>query len=186
MERLTDEQLVAMIVAGDSQAFAQIVERYQKQIFALAYRLGGDYDEARDMAQEAFIQIYSELYRFDCSRRFFPWMYRVAHNCCVNLLQKRPPQQASIDEFAETQPTEAQEALPDKRFAKLELRETVNQALQALPEHYRVPLVLKYLEGLSYQEIGQYLDLPQTTIESRLFRGRIMLKKLLAPYLKEQ
>ncbi len=184
MERLTDEQLAAQVLAGDSQAFAQIVERYQKQIFALAYRLGGDYDEAKDLAQESFIRIYNELHRYDPSRRFFPWMYRVAHNCCVNQLQKRPRESAPLEELAELTPAEDRTVMPEARYAGLELNQAINQALQELPEHYRVPIVLKYLEGLSYQQISQQLDLPESTIESRLFRGRTMLKKLLKVYLE--
>ncbi|MCR4963964.1 MAG: sigma-70 family RNA polymerase sigma factor [Firmicutes bacterium] len=184
MERLTDEQLAILVLAGDSQAFAQIVERYQKQIFALAYRLGGDYDEAKDMAQEAFIRVYNEMHRYDPNRRFFPWMYRVAHNCCINLLQKRPKETLSLSEAEEFRPSQNETFDPEAQYAQREFDENLNRALQQLPEHYRTPIVLKYLEGLSYQQISAYLGISQSTLESRLFRGRNMLRKLLKEDLK--
>ena len=183
MERLTDEQLVILCLDGNSDAFAVIVERYQKQIFALAYRLGGDYDEAQDMAQESFIRVHHELHRYDTSRRFFPWMYRVAHNCCVNILQKRPRNLTPIDELSDIQISTDERSNPGASYEKLERSAAINVAMQQLPEQYRLPLALKYLEGLSYQQISEQLDLPQSTIETRLFRGRVMLRKLLSEYI---
>ena len=183
MRQRSDEQLVLLVLNGDQQAFQILVERYQNQVFALAYRLGGDYDEARDMAQECFLRVYQELPRFDAERRFFPWMYRVAHNTCVNLLHKRPREQTPLENVAEMGDT-LLERDPVRAFARQERSEAVRQALAALPEQYREPLVLKYLSGLSYQEISQVMDLPVSTIETRLFRGRNQLKQLLAAYLQ--
>lgn len=185
MQRHSDEQLAVRARDGDHAAFEILVERYQKQIFALAYRLGGDYDEARDMAQESFIRIYQELSRFDATRRFFPWMYRVAHNTCLNILHKRPRDVTPLDHIVELADDRQTESDPSAAYAQLEQAEAVNAALQALPEQYRVPLVLKYLEGMSYQQIAETLALPVTTIETRLFRGRNMLKKTLAAYIEK-
>ena len=184
MRQLSDEQLVALVLDGQKPAFEILIERYQKQIFALAYRLGGDYDEARDMAQEAFLRIYQELPRFDISRRFFPWMYRVAHNTCINLLHKRPREITPLDQILELPDDRDPSIDPDGSYEKLELNQAINSALQALPEQYRLPLVLKYLEGLGYQQISEQLELPVSTIETRLFRARGMLKKALSGYLK--
>ena len=183
MQQHSDEQLAWRARNGDHAAFEILVERYQKQIFALAYRLGGDYDEARDMAQESFIHIYQELSRFDVSRRFFPWMYRVAHNTCLNMLRKKPREITPLDHVVDLASASDAEGNPPEAYARLEQSEAVNAALQALPEQYRLPRVLKYLEGMSYQQISESLDLPVTTIETRLFRGRNMLKKALAEYI---
>ena len=183
MQQLSDEQLVTLVLNGHKQAFDILVERYQKQVFALAYRLGGDYDEARDMAQEAFIRIYRELPKYDCSRKFFSWMYRVAHNTCINILHKRPKETAPLESVYDMAAGDTSAAgSPDASYAQLELSNAINAALQSLPENYRLPLVLKYVTGLSYQEISAQLDLPVSTIETRLFRGRAMLKKALAEY----
>lgn len=183
MQERSDEQLVALVLQGEDAAFEILVNRYQKQVFALAYRLGGDYDEARDIAQEAFLRIYQELNRFDLSRRFFPWMYRVAHNTCINLLQKRPREVTPLDQVTEAR----DQVLPHSPVASYELKERsemLQAALQALPTSYREPLVLKYLEGFSYKQISEIMDLPITTIEARLFRGRNMLKQVLAEYIE--
>ena len=184
MQQRSDEQLALLALNGDAAAFEILVIRYQKQIFALAYRLGGDYDEAKDMAQEAFFRIYQELTRFDSSRRFFPWMYKVAYNTCVNQLHKRPKVSTPLESIGEAESAGDPEGDPSAAFVQLEQSEMLQSALKDLPEHYRIPLVLKYLEGMSYQEISEFLDLPVTTIETRLFRGRNMLKEKLAAYIK--
>jgi len=179
-DQQTDEQLVMLCLQGQTAAFEILVSRYQRQVFSLAYRLGGDYDEARDMAQEVFIRIYQELPRFDKSRKFFPWMYRVAHNTCVNALMKRPKETVPLDNLIELHPREiSATAAPDSLYESSEIKQTLTTALRELPEQYRLPLFLKYIEGLSYQEICSTLNLPQTTVETRLFRGRKILRKIL-------
>ncbi|MDO4581994.1 MAG: sigma-70 family RNA polymerase sigma factor [Bacillota bacterium] len=186
MERLTDEQLVGLVLEGKITAFEILVNRYQKQIFALAYRLGGDYDEAQDMAQEAFVRIYRELARFDQSRSFFSWMYRVAHNVCINHLHKRPKNTTPLDDFyMAAENNSSLDALPPELFEQKEHAQMIGEAIAALPEEYRLPLVLKYLEDMSYQQIAEQMSLPVTTIETRLFRARNMLKKLLAAQLQQ-
>ncbi len=179
MKRLTDEELVARVLSGEQEAFSLIVERYQNQIFSLAFRLGGDYDEARDMAQDAFLRIYQELRSFDPSRRFFPWMYRVAHNTCINALHKKPKPMADIDEIADFTPAEEGLGSPEHNFEQKEQARLLREALAELPDQFREPIFLKYMEGLSYKEIAERLDLPVSTIETRLYRGRQMLQKLL-------
>ena len=185
MRSLSDEQLVTLVREGCIDAFAILVERYEKQIFALAYRLGGDYDEARDMAQESFLRVYQELSRYDANRRFFPWLYRVAHNTCINLMHRRPKETTPLDNIIDLRIDEMdREANPGVSYEQQELGHAINQALQALPENYRLPLVMKYLEGMSYQQISDQLDLPVSTIETRLFRGRKMLKQALSAFLR--
>ena len=180
MNALSDEELVVICLRGNNAAFEILVERYQKQLFSMAYRLGGDYDEARDMAQEAFIHIYKELNRFDSSRKFFPWMYRVAHNSCVNFIAKKARETAPLDVAIERYPEDQSiEANPELSYEHQEFSANIHVALLALPEQYRLPLMLKYVEGYSYKEISDHLGLPVSTIETRLFRGRKALQKLL-------
>ena len=139
------------------------------------------------MAQEAFIRIYQELPKFDMERRFFPWMYRVAHNTCINILHKRPRETAPLDSIYDVAAGDTSvEGSPTASYEQLELSDTINEAIQSLPEGYRLPLVLKYLGDMSYQEIADQMDLPVSTIETRLFRGRAMLKKALAQYRNEE
>ena len=186
MKNLSDEQLVTLVREGRNEAFSILVQRYEKQIFALAYRLGGDYDEARDMAQEAFLRVYQELSRYDVSRPFFPWLYRVSHNTCINLMHRRPKETTPLDNLLDLRADEEDRELnPSASYEQQELAAAIHRALQSLPESYRLPLVLKYLEDMSYQQISEQLDLPVSTIETRLFRGRKMLKLALAPYLNK-
>ena len=181
MERLADEQLVALTLQGEQAAFNILVERYQKQVFSLAYRLHNDYDEARDLAQEAFIRIYQQLPSFDQNRRFFPWMYRVAQNACINVLHAMPKESLNLDEYYERYEPEA-EGLGGDPLAVLQEKEQADEfarLMRELPEQYRTVILLKYLEGLSYREISERLDLPESTVEARLHRGRNYLRNLL-------
>ncbi len=178
MQRLSDEQLVIRCLGGEQAAFEVLVERYQRQIFSLAYRLHGDYDEAKDLAQEAFIRIYQELPNFDTERRFFPWMYRVAQNACINSLRKLPKESLTDDGQPEYDKRQLGED-PAQSYVNREYAQELALLLQEMPENYRQPILLKYIEGLSYQEISEKLDLSISTIESRLFRGRKFLRKLL-------
>lgn len=180
MEQLTDEVLVQKCLSGDRQAFAVIVQRYQKQIYSLAYRLTNNPDDAQDLAQEVFIKVYQVLAKYDGNRPFFPWMYKVATNVCYTQLRRKPSQEVPLDKIIEFGPlVPVSPDGPESQFERKELQRLVHQALAELPENYRVPMVLRYLEEFSYQEIADAMDLPLTTIETRLYRGRSLLQKRL-------
>jgi len=185
MERLEDEVLVAKTLEGDKEAFSVLVQRYQKQIYSLAYRLCGDYDGARDLAQDSFLKIYEVLASFDRSRRFFPWMYRVAHNVCINVINKKQQELVPLDNIIDYEPSAPNiQTHPEASFEHKEKQQLISKALQELPEQFRIPLTLKYIEGFSYKEISERLQLPESTIETRLFRGRKMMQKKLHSLLK--
>lgn len=185
MERLEDEVLVAKTLEGNKEAFSVLVQRYQKQIYSLAYRLCGDYDGARDLAQDAFLKIYEVLGTFDRSRRFFPWMYRVAHNVCINILSKKQQELVPLDNIIDFEPSSPDaQTQPEVSFEQKERQRLISKALSELPEQFRIPLALKYIEGFSYKEISDHLQLPESTIETRLFRGRKMMQKKLEIALK--
>lgn len=180
MKHLLDEELVKKCLSGDDAAFEVLVKRYEKQIFSLAYRLCGDYDEAGDLAQEAFIHIYRVLDKFSDNRKFFPWMYRVAHNVCVNTLAKRPKETVSMDNLVNVDLGGASQTEgPEQKFLQQETGDMIREAISDLPENYRLPVMYRFLEDLSYQEIADKMEVPVSTIETRLFRGRQMLQKKL-------
>ncbi|MCI8336514.1 MAG: sigma-70 family RNA polymerase sigma factor [Peptococcaceae bacterium] len=180
MKHLLDEELVKKCLSGEEAAFEVLVKRYEKQIFSLAYRLCGDYDEAGDLAQEAFLHIYRVLNKFSDDRKFFPWMYRVAHNVCVNTLTKRPKETVPIEDFASFDfGEEGRMDSPEETFLQAETGSIIREAISELPENYRLPVMYRFLEDLSYQEIADKLEVPVSTIETRLFRGRQMLQKKL-------
>ena len=182
MVYLLDEELVQKVLAHDNEAFAELVRRYEKQVFSLAYRLCGDYDEAADLAQEAFLQIYRGLDKFDPEKKFFSWMYRVAHNTCLNVIQKKPKNQISLDGTENFLGAAPETEAPENVYANRELKARIDQAIAGLPDTYRDVIFLRYIGELSYQEISDRLGLPISTIETRLFRGRQLLQKELKEY----
>ena len=179
MKNLLDEDLARRAQQGDQDAFAELVHRYERQIFSMAYRLVGDYDEAADLAQEAFLRIYRMLDRYDSQKKFFSWMYRVAQNSCLNALSKRPGNVIPVERAEEYMaPADgANPAEPEQNYLNQELRQNIDQAIAELPENYRDVIYLRYIEDLSYQQIAETTGLPVSTIETRLFRGRKQLQK---------
>ena len=177
MKNLLDEDLARRAQQGDQDAFAELVHRYERQIFSMAYRLVGDYDEAADLAQEAFLRIYRMLDRYDSQKKFFSWMYRVAQNSCLNALSKRPGNVIPVERAEEYMaPADgANPAEPEQNYLNQELRQNIDQAIAELPENYRDVIYLRYIEDLSYQQIAETTGLPVSTIETRLFRGRKQL-----------
>lgn len=180
---LTDQELVQKTLGGDKEAFSFLVQRYQRQIYSLTYRLTNDPEDAQDLAQEVFIHIYKVLGKYDQDRKFFSWMYKVASNVCYNSLRKAKSEQAvslDLDKVVEFAPLVNNNGTqPDEYYERRETQVLVQQAVSELPEKYRLPLVLRYLEDLSYREIAEYMDLPVTTIETRLYRGKALLQKRL-------
>lgn len=178
---LTDQDLVQKTLDGDKEAFSVLVQRYQRQIYSLTYRLTNDPEDARDLAQEVFIHIYKVLGKYDQNRKFFSWMYKVATNVCYNFLRRgRNEQAVTLDKVIEFAPLGGSEgAQPEEYYERRETQTLVRQAVAELPDKYRLPLVLRYLEDLSYREIAEFMDLPVTTIETRLYRGKALLQKRL-------
>jgi RNA polymerase sigma-70 factor (ECF subfamily) len=186
MSNLLDEDLARLAQQGDQDAFAELVKRYEKQIFSMAYRLIGDYDEAADLAQEAFLRIYRMLDRYDPEKRFFSWMYRVAQNTCINAMNKRPanvvPMERAEEYFSDDQG--GSHAEPEQNYLNREVRENIDKAIAELPDNYRDVIYLRYIEDMPYQQIADALNLPLSTIETRLFRGRKLLQQKLLQYMQ--
>ena len=187
MNRVTDEVLVQQTISGDTTAFEQLVERYQKQIYSLAYRLTNDAEDALDLSQEVFLKLYQVLDKFDSNYKFFSWMYKIATNVCYTKLRKKNSEEAvSLDKVIDftplVPPNEDQQ--PESYSERRELERLVQQAIAELPDKYRIPLVLRYLEEMTYQQIAETLELPLTTIETRLYRGKSLMRKRLSIFLE--
>ena len=178
-----DEALVKEVLNGNDDAFRVLIERYQKPIFNMAFRMCGDYDEAADLAQEAFLQIYRVLDKYDPNKKFFSWMYRVSHNICVNVLNKRPKNVVGMDEIRENSLyTEDPMAQPEKYYSNQELRSKIDQAILNLPDTYHDVIYMRFVHNLSYQQIADVMGLPISTIETRIYRGKALLQKELKEY----
>ena len=168
-----DEALVERCRKGDGGGFATLVARYERVLFNLAYRMLGDRDEARDVAQAAFLKALEGLHRFDPRYRFFSWLYRIAMNEALDVLGQRGRQTELTDvHVADDDPVREAQAF--------DLGERVRGALGALTPDHRAVLVLRHYQELTYEEIGRVLDLPDATVKSRLFEARERLRVRLA------
>ena len=185
MYRLSDEALVTMTLNGHSASFEELVRRYERQIFSLALRMMNNQEDANDVAQDIFIKIYHALPKFDESRKFFSWMYKIAMNVCYTQLKKRPPESYPLDNVIDFAPFLPDiDSQPEEYFESKEMKELVQQAISELPDNFRVPILLRFMEELSYQQIAEVMELPVTTIETRLYRGKALLQKRLAKILE--
>lgn len=181
---MSEIDLIAAAQSGDQNAFAQLVEAHQGKVYSLSYRMTGNPDDAADLTQEAFLNAWRGLASFHGQSSFSTWLYRLTSNVCIDFL-RREKRRTALSMTVEEDEEGRQAEVPDHRFSpeqeleRRELRRTVQQGLAALsPEHRRV-LVLRELEGLSYQEIAQCLELEEGTVKSRIARARIALKEYL-------
>lgn len=168
-----DAALVARCRNGDSEGFAGLVCRYERTVFNLAFRMLGNREDARDVAQTAFLKVLENLHRFDPSRKFFSWLYRIAMNEALDLIGRRGRQTELTDVHAADD-----DLLRDVAAADVGAR--VRVALDALSPEHRAVLVLRHYQELSYEQIGQVLELPDPTVKSRLSEARERLRVSLA------
>lgn len=164
---------------GDQGAFGQLMQRYAGAIYNLSYRMLGNPQDAEDAAQEIFLRAYTRLGSFDRTRRFSTWLLSVGSNYCIDVLRRRRFAWLSLDD-AEYELPSSQPG-PERSALRREQQAQVQDALQQLPDGYRLVTVLRYWHDLSYQEIEQVTGLPESTIKTRLFRARNMLAKALGP-----
>lgn len=177
----SDEELVARSAGGDLESFNQLVVRWERPIYALAYRVIGREEEARDLVQEAFLRAYRSLGGFRGDAKFSSWLYRITLNLCRDWIrrQKRAPfvetpEGVDVIELAgEHGPVESVEDL----VARRDLGAAVNRAMAALSEDQRKAIVLKEYQGLTFQEIADLLGCPLSTVKTRLYQGLVVLRR---------
>lgn len=184
-----DVQLVERCQKGDRQAFDELVIRHQKRIFNLAYRLLGDYEEANDLAQEAFIRAYKKIKSFRREASFSTWLYCLATNLCRNKLRqwqrKGRFQTVSLSDSSEPGGKEVIHSLadphpgPDEIYERKEQQALIQKAINSLGEEHRLVVVLRDIQGLAYEEIARIVDCSEGTVKSRLHRARNILKERL-------
>ena len=169
-----DSVWVAKCLRGDAGAFEPIVRRYQRVLFSVAHRMLGNYDDALDATQNAFIRAYEGLDRYDPNRRFFSWIYRIVVNECLNARRARRPGE-QLPEGLEASAAEG----PLVSLEALERSEAIEAALIRLPEDQRLVLILRHFADLSYREMSDALGIPEKTVKSRLFEARQRLAAVL-------
>ena len=193
VESLSDHELLEATRQGDEAAFAEIINRYRNPITNFIYRMLNDYEEAVDLAQETFVRVYQAAERYHSGYAFSTYIYRIASNLAISELRKRKRRrlisltglfQSNAEESGATiefQPTD-EKPLQDAALADEQIKQVVAKAIATLPEGYRAPLVLRDVEGKSYEEIARILDANEGTIKSRISRGRNLLKEKLKNY----
>ena len=189
-ERGIDQALVEKVQQGDKTAFDVLVLKYQNKIIQLIYRYVHDPDEAKDVAQDAFIKAYKAIGRFRGDSAFYTWLYRIAINTAKNHLVaggRRPPR-SDIDAQDAEQYEGAtglkEYATPERLLLRDEIQQVIASAIDELPDDLRTAITLRELEGLSYEEIAQTMDCPIGTVRSRIFRARDAIDTRLKPLLE--
>ncbi len=163
---------------GDKRAFSRLVEAYQGPVFSLTYRMLGNAQEAEDAAQEAFLRAYSNLRQYDPSHKFSTWLFSIANHHCIDRLRKRRVTWLSIEDNPVLQNLAGDSPQPEGSALRREQRDEVQRLLEGLEPEYRTPLILRYWEGCSYEEIAQIMELSIPAVKSRLFRARQQVAKL--------
>jgi RNA polymerase sigma-70 factor, ECF subfamily len=188
-ERGPDEELVARAQAGDKRAFDLLVVKYQQKVASLISRYMRDSSEVLDVTQEAFLKAYRALPAFRGDSAFFTWLYRIAINTVKNHLVaqgRRPPGDDLDAEVAEQMDMGGrlrEHATPERELLTDEIARTVQAALDDLPDDLRTAIVLREIEGMSYEEIADAMECPIGTVRSRIFRAREAIDKRLRPLL---
>ncbi|HWI55306.1 MAG TPA: sigma-70 family RNA polymerase sigma factor [Desulfobacteria bacterium] len=183
MNQNDEDILVDLARRGDMEAFEQLVARYESRVFTIAYRFTGNYDDASDLAQEAFIRVYRSISSFRGESSLLTWLTRVVTNVCKDELRRRAKQKVvSIEEMTEkgqvSEPESRQKTL-EEAVLKKEWQEEVQQILNSLTYEHRAVIIMRDVQGYSYEEIAGFLECSLGTVKSRINRARQILKNKL-------
>ena len=179
---MDDPVLVRKAKAGDAKAFEALATPCEPMIWRVCWQMMGSREDAQDCAQEAFVKAWSRLSSWNDAASFSTWLYRIAVTCCLDALRKKKVRASdSVDAMQESgHDLPARDPGPQESLERAEHNRQVREALSALPEEQRTPLILSCVEEKSYEEIALILSLPPGTVKSRISRGRLALKKMLS------
>ena len=195
MEGNEDLELIERIQGGDQDAFKELVERYQRKVYSICYGMLKDQESSLDVSQEVFIKVYRYLEKFNRESSFYTWLYRITVNMCIDYIRKNSKvQRVEYDDRLshDSSDIEGEEHIlpsrlgihPDKVYGRKELREKMLEALESLSEKHRTILILREVEGLSYEEIAEVLNISKGTVMSQLFHARRYFQEAIKEYLK--
>lgn len=186
---VSDDELVRRAQRGKTEAFEELVRRYEQKVYNITYRLLGNEEDATEALQDTFLRAYRSISRFKFKSSFYTWLYRIATNVSLTKLRRRKTQETvSLDEPIKNT-DDLKYDIPDSRstpeqaFEQKRLRERLQEAIAKLPEEYRTVVVMRDLEGLSNEEVSATLGITVPAVKSRLHRGRMALREQLARYL---
>lgn len=180
-----EAQIIEKICSGDSAAFEQFMHAYEKKVYTMALRMTGSAEDAFDLSQEIFLRVYRSIGLFRMESSLSTWIYRLSSNACIDYLRRRKkhPELPLVSEQDDGDSCENDIAdsrfSPESEYDKTELREQLSRAILRLSAEHRQVVVLRDINGLSYAEIADSLDLEEGTVKSRLFRAREQLRRLM-------
>ncbi len=180
----SDQQLINQCLAGETDAFGVLVTRYEERLYGTLVHMVGSAHEARDVVQEAFVLAFQKLKTFRQESAFYSWLFRIAYNTAISRHRRSRPGMASVDAIRDktgTEPTDSRpESDPAYRLHTSETQALVSAALEELAEDFRTVIILREMEGLSYEEIAELVACPVGTVRSRIHRARSELREKLA------
>lgn len=183
--RIEDKELIANAIAGNQEAFKRLMKKYHNAIAHLIMRMVGNQGDVEDLTQEAFIKAFNSLPSFNDEFAFSTWLYKIATNNCIDYLRKRKLKTFSIDRPIYSEDSQQQYEIPDDtnipdgEILRDQQTSAIQRAIDALPEKYRLVIIMRHQEERSYEEIALELDLPLGTVKAHIFRAREMLYKQL-------
>lgn len=177
----SDDSLILLFQSGEKAVFKYLVDRYQEKIRNLIFSIFNESDIVDDLSQEVFIKAYEALPKFRFESSFYTWIYRIAVNRSRDEMRRRKVKRFFTFQSVESTTNIKVENLLTVTFDDENMREVIEKELSKLPEKYRMPIILKDIDGLSYDEIAEVLECEVGTVKSRLSRGRTMLRQLLKP-----
>jgi RNA polymerase sigma-70 factor, ECF subfamily len=163
---------------GDKQSFSRLVQAYQRPVYNLTYRMLGNAEEAEDAAQETFLRAYARLSQYDPGMKFSTWVFSIANHHCIDRLRKRRTTQISIDDNPVLENMEGETPQPEHLALDKEQSVEMQRLIGMLDPDYRTPLILRYWEDMSYEEIAEAMNMTVAAVKSRLFRARQQLVAL--------
>lgn len=179
IERSAEEAIwIEQARNGDKRAFSRLVEAYQRPVYSITYRMLGNPEEAEDAAQEAFLRAYSNLKKYDPKRKFSTWLFSIANHHCIDRLRKRRVKWISIDDNPVLGNMAGDSPQPERHALGREQRDSVQRVLEQLDPGYKTPLILRYWEECSYEEIAEIMEISIPAVKSRLFRARQQIAAL--------
>ncbi|PKN39535.1 MAG: RNA polymerase subunit sigma [Deltaproteobacteria bacterium HGW-Deltaproteobacteria-20] len=192
-----EKAIVERLQARDERAFNELVHQFERRVFGLVFRMLGSREEAEDLAQEVFVQVFKAIDQFRGESKLSTWIYRIAINLCKNrnkyLQRRHAHQQDDIEAFGDRAPmssakgtTAGSIARPDDMLVGLQVERIVQDAIQQLEEDFREVLILRDVEDMSYEEIGEITGLPSGTVKSRIHRARERLREAIETKLGEK
>ncbi len=177
-----DAAIVKRCLDGDQRAYQELLRRYRRSVYSITYRMVGHREEARDLAQEVFIRAFRSLHRYDPSRPFSSWIFKITSNLCIDFYRKKRLSTVSIHETYDGEDERPRIELvdpgpdPEETFQTGSQRDRLDRLLLSLPPRYRVVVLLRHKEDLSYEEIADQLEIPIGTVKARLHRAHRLLR----------